>query len=96
MNERSIGNDCLSAWLLSFLSNSFFYHFAVKLFGKIAYVSQQPWIITGTVRDNILFGEPSDLDKLRKVYKLCQLDLVRLLCSLMWEEVLLIFLIVLL
>jgi len=25
---------------------------------KIAYVAQQPWITSATVRDNILFGHP--------------------------------------
>eukprot|EP01064_Diplonema_japonicum_P015801 TRINITY_DN236_c1_g1_i1.p1 TRINITY_DN236_c1_g1~~TRINITY_DN236_c1_g1_i1.p1 ORF type:complete len:1245 (+),score=264.27 TRINITY_DN236_c1_g1_i1:81-3737(+) len=32
----------------------------VKVQGPIAYVPQQPWIMAGTVRDNILFGSPYD------------------------------------
>ena len=28
--------------------------------GTVAYVSQQPWIFKGTIRENILFGKPFD------------------------------------
>lgn len=30
----------------------------VALNGKIAYASQKPWILSGSVRENILFGSP--------------------------------------
>ncbi|GJJ71378.1 ATP-binding cassette, subfamily C (CFTR/MRP), member 1 [Entomortierella parvispora] len=33
---------------------------SVKLFGSLAYVPQQAWIVNATVRDNILFGKPFD------------------------------------
>ncbi|KAF9932405.1 hypothetical protein FBU30_008257 [Linnemannia zychae] len=33
-------------------------HGSVALYGDIAYVPQQAWIINATVRDNILFGKP--------------------------------------
>lgn len=29
----------------------------LALDGSLAYVSQQPWIVNSTLRDNILFGE---------------------------------------
>jgi ATP-binding cassette, subfamily C (CFTR/MRP), member 1 len=29
---------------------------SVAIHGRIAYVAQKPWILSGTVRDNILFG----------------------------------------
>jgi len=32
----------------------------IHVMGKIAYVSQEPWIFNGTLRDNIVFGEPFD------------------------------------
>ena len=35
--------------------------------GRIAYVSQNPWIQTGTVRENIVFGQKYDKDKYTKV-----------------------------
>jgi ABC-type iron transport system FetAB ATPase subunit len=28
--------------------------------GKVAYAAQMPWLTKGTVRDNIVFGEPFD------------------------------------
>jgi ABC-type transport system involved in cytochrome bd biosynthesis fused ATPase/permease subunit len=28
--------------------------------GRVAYVGQNPWIFSGTIRDNILFGNPYD------------------------------------
>lgn len=41
--------------------------------GKIAYVSSDPFISTGSILDNILFGERYDHDRLEKVLELCQL-----------------------
>lgn len=33
---------------------------SVAITGDVAFVSQEAWIINGTVRDNILFGQPFD------------------------------------
>ncbi|KAG0213036.1 hypothetical protein BGX33_003167 [Mortierella sp. NVP41] len=33
---------------------------SVKVFGSVAYVSQQAWICNATLRDNIVFGKPFD------------------------------------
>ncbi|CAK8573422.1 unnamed protein product [Lathyrus sativus] len=35
----------------------------IDVYGKFAYVSQTAWIQTGSVRDNILFGSPMDVQK---------------------------------
>ncbi|CAM9714184.1 unnamed protein product [Sphacelaria rigidula] len=32
----------------------------VSVGGRVAYAPQEPWIQSGTVRDNILFGKPMD------------------------------------
>ncbi|XP_074845341.1 ATP-binding cassette sub-family C member 4 isoform X5 [Carettochelys insculpta] len=45
----------------------------VDVRGRIAYVSQQPWVFPGTVRSNILFGREYDKDKYEKVLKVCAL-----------------------
>ena len=42
--------------------------------GRIAWVSQQPWVFSGTVRDNILFGKTFDSHKYRKTLEACDLD----------------------
>ena len=41
--------------------------------GKIAWVGQQPWIFSGTVRENILFGEPFDPKRYEKALEACGL-----------------------
>ncbi|XP_063822575.1 ATP-binding cassette sub-family C member 10 [Ostrinia nubilalis] len=37
------------------------------------YVSQKPWLIRGTIRDNIIFGKPYDETKFRTVVDACAL-----------------------
>ncbi|TYI59921.1 hypothetical protein E1A91_D10G069700v1, partial [Gossypium mustelinum] len=46
----------------------------VSVFGSIAYVSQVSWIQSGTIRNNILYGNPMDADKYDKAIKACALD----------------------
>ncbi|KAI5970206.1 YCF1 [Candida margitis] len=45
----------------------------VALHGKVAYVSQVPWIMNGTVKDNILFGHTYDAEFYNHVLKACAL-----------------------
>ncbi|XP_047408548.1 ATP-binding cassette sub-family C member 4 isoform X2 [Sciurus carolinensis] len=45
----------------------------VNVHGRIAYVSQQPWVFSGTVRSNILFGKKYDKERYEKVIKACAL-----------------------
>ncbi|XP_054831012.1 ATP-binding cassette sub-family C member 4 [Eublepharis macularius] len=45
----------------------------VDVRGKIAYVSQQPWVFSGTVRNNILFGKAYEKEKYEKVLRACAL-----------------------
>ncbi|KAF9576697.1 hypothetical protein EC968_005470 [Mortierella alpina] len=40
---------------------------AVTVYGDLAYVPQQAWIINATVRDNILFGKPYDQEKYESI-----------------------------
>lgn len=46
----------------------------VKVHGKIAYVSQVPWIINGSVRENILFGHKYDPAFYQTVLRACALS----------------------
>ncbi|KAF8412824.1 hypothetical protein HHK36_000795 [Tetracentron sinense] len=45
----------------------------VKISGTKAYVPQSPWILTGNVRENILFGNPYDSAKYDRTVKACAL-----------------------
>ncbi|KAK9273328.1 hypothetical protein L1049_018137 [Liquidambar formosana] len=45
----------------------------VKISGTKAYVPQSPWILTGNVRENILFGNPYDSCKYDATIKACAL-----------------------
>lgn len=40
---------------------------------RIAYASQEPWILAETVRDNILLGRPFDADRYKSVVSACSL-----------------------
>lgn len=43
------------------------------LFGTVSYACQQPWLFTGTVRNNILFGQVYDKRRYNEVIKCCAL-----------------------
>ncbi|XP_023565420.1 multidrug resistance-associated protein 4 isoform X2 [Octodon degus] len=45
----------------------------VSVHGKVAYVSQQPWVFSGTVRSNILFGKKYEKERYERVIKACAL-----------------------
>uniref|UniRef100_N1QTX1 ABC transporter C family member 13 n=1 Tax=Aegilops tauschii TaxID=37682 RepID=N1QTX1_AEGTA len=45
----------------------------IQVSGKIAYISQNAWIQTGTVQDNILFGSSMDRERYRNTLARCSL-----------------------
>ena len=46
----------------------------ISCIGKIALVSQTPWVYSGTVRENIVFGNQFDVQKYNKVIEVCDLE----------------------
>ncbi|XP_074391722.1 ATP-binding cassette sub-family C member 4 isoform X1 [Zonotrichia albicollis] len=46
---------------------------SINVTGRIAYVSQQPWVFSGTVRSNILFDKEYEKEKYENVLKVCAL-----------------------
>lgn len=49
-------------------------HQQVSLIGSTAYVPQSPFILGGTVRDNILFGRQYDEERYRRAVQAAQLE----------------------
>lgn len=45
----------------------------VRVSGSKAYVPQTAWILSGNIRDNILFGNPYDKEKYEKIIQSCAL-----------------------
>ncbi|KAJ3620809.1 hypothetical protein MTP99_004726 [Tenebrio molitor] len=47
---------------------------SVEVCGTIAYAAQEPWIFTGSVKQNILFGKELNEEKYSRVIKVCALE----------------------
>ncbi|XP_073844740.1 probable multidrug resistance-associated protein lethal(2)03659 [Musca autumnalis] len=47
---------------------------SVTVNGTVSYASQEPWLFTGTVRQNILFGQPMDKKRYNLTVKKCALE----------------------
>ena len=54
-------------------------HMEVK--GRILYASQEAWVFSGTLRENVLFGQTYQPDRYSTIMEACALDKVRV-----WEE----------
>ena len=46
---------------------------SVSISGSVALATQSAWIANDTIRNNILFGEPMDLERYKRVVEVCQL-----------------------
>ena len=64
-----------TALVQSILGNLFRIKGFATVHGSVAYVSQVPWIMNGTVKDNILFGHKYDKEFYEKTIKACALTI---------------------
>jgi ATP-binding cassette, subfamily C (CFTR/MRP), member 4 len=49
----------------------------IKINGSIFYVTQEPWIFSSSIKQNILFGKEYVKEKFDKIIKICALKDVR-------------------
>ncbi|KAF0769463.1 multidrug resistance-associated protein 4-like isoform X1, partial [Aphis craccivora] len=45
----------------------------ISVHGVLSYASQEPWIFSGTIQQNILFGSPMDKERFKEVIDVCAL-----------------------
>ena len=67
------GKTCL----LNAIMNNYHINFSASkiiLNGELSYFSQQPWIITDTVKNNIIFNNEYNEDKYREIISVCELE----------------------
>ncbi|XP_044487071.1 ABC transporter C family member 13 isoform X3 [Mangifera indica] len=63
-----------SSLLNSILGETLLVHGSIHSTGSIAYVPQVPWILSGTIRENILFGKNYDPQRYSDVVRACAFD----------------------
>ena len=49
---------------------------SVNISGRVAYAGQEPWIFSGTIRQNITFGKEFNQSKFDRIVKVCALEKV--------------------
>ena len=51
---------------------------SIDVNGRLAYVSQQPWVFSASLRQNIIFGNEFKQNKYDEIVVACALDKVRI------------------
>ena len=77
VGETGSGKTCLTNAILNYLDFIPNTNNGNKIYnvvnGTISYASQNPWILNGTVRDNIIFYNDLNIERYKKVLEICQL-----------------------
>ena len=46
----------------------------IEIHGKVSYAPQEAWIFSGSVKQNIIFGQKLDVERYRTVLRVCGLE----------------------
>jgi ATP-binding cassette subfamily C (CFTR/MRP) protein 4 len=46
----------------------------ILLSGDLSYASQEPWLFRGSIKSNIIFGQPFNMTRYKQVTKACALS----------------------
>ncbi|KAK3096011.1 hypothetical protein FSP39_021917 [Pinctada imbricata] len=63
-----------SSFLMSLLGELPIMKGNISIQGKISYISQQPWVFSASLRQNIIFGNKFESDKYNRILKACALN----------------------
>ena len=74
VGEFGSGKTCLFNAILNNLDILNSNNKKIIINGSIVYIPQIPWIINETVRNNIIFPNNFNLEKYKKIVKICQLE----------------------
>jgi len=72
MIEGVVGSGKLSI-LLTILKEMHLESGSLRISGSIAYIEQEPWIISASVKDNIILDKPYDKQRFDSVVNACGL-----------------------
>ncbi len=65
-----------TSFLLSLLEELDYIKGKLEIKGSVFYLSQEPWVFTSTIKQNILFGKPYNEKKFKEIIKICCLEQV--------------------
>jgi ATP-binding cassette subfamily C (CFTR/MRP) protein 4 len=65
-----------SSFLLSLLEELQITKGNLEVKGSIYYLSQEPWVFTSSIKQNILFGMPYEEKKFKEIIQICCLEQV--------------------
>ena len=73
LGHTGAGKTCL---LNAILNNYYIYKANSKIIinGELSYASQQPWVMTDTVKNNIIFNNEFNEEKYKEIVSVCELE----------------------
>ena len=46
----------------------------IEIYGKLSYAPQEAWVFSGSVKQNIIFGQPFHMERYKRVLMACALE----------------------